>query len=75
MSTQVSPGYPNWMKKQARMPTLAETPAGVADLVDGRLLVHRVEHTLAATLGAEPHLVAPGTGERIDRLVGHEVAA
>ena len=54
---------------------LAEPPAGVADVVDGRLLVHRVEHPLAAALGAQPHLFAPGAGERIDRLVGHQVAA
>ncbi len=54
---------------------LAEPPAGAADLLDRRLLVHRVEHTLAAALGSQPHLFATGAGERIDGLVGHEVAA
>src|SRR5580658_3169430 len=48
---------------------------GGARLLDRDSLLHRVENSLRARLGAEPHLARSGALERVDVLVGHQIGA
>ena len=47
----------------------------VADLFDGRALVHRIEHALRAGLRTEPHLLYSRLLQRRDALLRHQVRA